>query len=473
MLDATKLRKATKGIGTDETKLTDVIVSQTRDGIKRLDEQFVFRYDMTLIGLVRDECSGDYCKFLVAIIRDEGYSIAELFRSCIKGWGTSESLLSELMCTSTNEQLEASNAYELMYDRVLWRDVASDTSGTYRQLLLALLAGSRGSIGNDWDVEAAAAQLLPSDSFFLPDPSQSTFIAVYACFSPEQLAEIAQVFEGVSGGTSLADTIAEQGYSDDFAELALNLQTPPIDLMCQQLLNRFESPEGVAAGMFKGFTDMVMVDWRVVRTIGAMPKSTVDAIASRYEEMSGSSLAGHIEEHLSGDYQAAVLAWLAADPSVGMDDPAVAAMVDQGDKENQPLDPVPTELFLRYDTNGSDELSYRQIYALITGEGFRVPASLDWFDTDASGAFSQDEFGRLYAVMMHKKAKVEERVAMGLSAEEVTLEEVDPEVAAEAAEAEAAEAADAYIDKEDEAMTLLDETVAVEKEEAPCCCLVM
>ena len=104
MLDATKLRKATKGIGTDEIKLTDVIVSQTRDGIKRLDEQFVFRYDMTLIGLVRDECSGDYCKFLVAIIRDEGYSIAELFRSCIKGWGTSESLLSELMCTSTNEQ---------------------------------------------------------------------------------------------------------------------------------------------------------------------------------------------------------------------------------------------------------------------------------------------------------------------------------------------------------------------------------
>ena len=44
LLDATKLRKATKGLGTDEAKLTEVIVSQTRDGLKRLDEQFVFRY---------------------------------------------------------------------------------------------------------------------------------------------------------------------------------------------------------------------------------------------------------------------------------------------------------------------------------------------------------------------------------------------------------------------------------------------
>ena len=60
---------------------------------------------------------------------------------------------------STNEQLQkAQAAYEAMYDRILWRDVASDTSGTYRQLLLALLTGTRGTVGDDWDVEAAAAQ---------------------------------------------------------------------------------------------------------------------------------------------------------------------------------------------------------------------------------------------------------------------------------------------------------------------------
>ena len=59
MQDARQLRKATKGIGTNDKRLVEVLVSQTRDGIKRLDDQFVFRYDMTLIGLVHDECGGD------------------------------------------------------------------------------------------------------------------------------------------------------------------------------------------------------------------------------------------------------------------------------------------------------------------------------------------------------------------------------------------------------------------------------
>jgi hypothetical protein len=386
LLDATKLRKATKGMGTDEAKLTEVIVSQTRDGLKRLDEQFVFRYDMTLVGLVRDETGGDYCKFLVAVIRDPSYSIAELFRSCVQGWGTDEKLLSEIICTSTNEQLQAAQkAYSAMYDRVLWRDVASDTSGSYRQLLLALLAGSRGNI-DDWSPEDAAAQLTANKSLKLPSPTESTFIAVYALFSQEQLAEIAGVFEDASGGVSLADFIAEEGFSEDFVDLAVCLQTPPVNLMCAQLMNRFEEPEDSVGAMFKGLSDAMRADWRVIRTIGALPLPTVQEIAARYEEMAGAALVDVCGEQLSGDYGAAVLAWLNADPSVGMDDPAVAAMVDQGDKDSQPLDPEPTELFLKYDTDGTDSLSYRQLYELIDGEGFKVPASLDWFDSDADGA---------------------------------------------------------------------------------------
>ena len=52
MLDATKLRRATKGLGTDEQSLTQTICLQTRDGLKRLDDQMVYRYDITLVGLV-------------------------------------------------------------------------------------------------------------------------------------------------------------------------------------------------------------------------------------------------------------------------------------------------------------------------------------------------------------------------------------------------------------------------------------
>ena len=341
---------------------------------------------MTLVGLVRDECSSDYCKFLVAIIRDPSYSIAELFRSCVKGWGTDEKLLSEIICTSTNMQLQAAQkAYAAMYDRVMWRDVANDTTGSYRQLLLALLAGSRGNIDN-WSAEQAAAQLITSEQLVLPSPSESTFIAVYALFSQEQLAEIAGVFEEASAGVALTDYIKQQGFSDDFVELTINLQSPSVDLMCSQIVDRFEQPEDAMGSLFKGLSDAMRADWRIIRTIGALPHHTVQEIAVRYEELTGSALATVCEEHLSGDYRDAVLAWLSADPSVGMDDPAVAAMVDQGDKESQPLSTEATEMFLKYDTDGTDSLSYSEIIALIGSEGFHVPASLDWFDADADGA---------------------------------------------------------------------------------------
>lgn len=416
-LDATKLRRATKGIGTDELSLTQTICNQTRDGLQRLDDQMVFRYDITLIGLVRSECSGDYCKFLVAIIRDLGYTLAELFRTCIEGWGTDESLLSELICTSTNQQLQdAQNAYALMFDRSLWRDVSSDTSGSYRQLLLALLKGSRGQIGEQWDAEAAATQLYHSGEAKL-GTDESTFIAVYALFSQEQLAEIAGVYESIAGAP-LSDAIADEGFSDDFAELAVSLQTPPLDLLCAQLLDRFAQDEGAIAGMFSVLSDAMQADWRVIRSIGALPKNVVDALVAKYDEAAETSLRSAVEERLSGDYAAAVLQWICAEPSVGMTDPAVAAMVDQGDEEAQTLAEEPTELFLKHDTDGTDSLSYPQVLTLIDEEGFSVPASLDWFDSNGSGDFSQAEFGRLYAVLVHKKAKLEERIAKGLPADE-------------------------------------------------------
>eukprot|EP01048_Picozoa_sp_COSAG05_P011790 COSAG05_NODE_1135_length_5760_cov_9.624448_6_plen_164_part_00 len=117
----------------------------------------------------------------------------------------------------------------------------------------------------------------------------------------------------------------------------------------------------------------------------------------------------------TGDYKDAVLAWLAADASIGLDDPAVVAMVE-GEKENQPLEAMPMDLFLKYDTNGTGTLSFEQVYTFLAGEGFNVPTSLSWFDSDATGELTQAEFGRLYAILVRKNAKKKARaLSFGLS----------------------------------------------------------
>ena len=82
-LDATKLRRATKGIGTDESSLTQVICKQ-RDGLKRLDDQMA-PHDILRSGYTFRVQR--YSKFLVAIIRDTGYTLAELFGHVLRVGG--------------------------------------------------------------------------------------------------------------------------------------------------------------------------------------------------------------------------------------------------------------------------------------------------------------------------------------------------------------------------------------------------
>ena len=129
---------------------------------------------------------------------------------------------------------------------------------------------------------------------------ESTFIAAYGCFNHEQLAKIAELYPDISGGATLEDAIDSEGFTDDFCALAKSLQTSPIDLICTQIMNRFEAPPGTVSQLSKMASQAMRADWRIIRAIGGMPKATGDEIAGRYEQMSGVSLAGMCEEHLSG-----------------------------------------------------------------------------------------------------------------------------------------------------------------------------
>ena len=50
VLDAQEIRKACRGWGTDESKLTGVLSSRTGDHLQRINAIYVDRYDRTLVG---------------------------------------------------------------------------------------------------------------------------------------------------------------------------------------------------------------------------------------------------------------------------------------------------------------------------------------------------------------------------------------------------------------------------------------
>ncbi|CAG2210015.1 Annexin A5,Annexin A13 [Mytilus edulis] len=62
----------------------------------------------------------------------------------IKGLGTDEQVLVEVICTRSNEQIKAfKEAYKRLYNKELEADVAGDTSGNFKRLLVGLLQANR------------------------------------------------------------------------------------------------------------------------------------------------------------------------------------------------------------------------------------------------------------------------------------------------------------------------------------------
>jgi len=81
---------------------------------------------------------------------------AQLVREGVRGWGTNEHLLTEILCTRTPEQLaHISGRYHTIYSRNMLEDIKDDTSGYLKTVYVELLTAKRTRVGNvDDDVEA-------------------------------------------------------------------------------------------------------------------------------------------------------------------------------------------------------------------------------------------------------------------------------------------------------------------------------
>lgn len=62
------LRKAIKGLGTDENALTRVVVTQAEVNMERIKEEYHRRNSVTLEHAIAGDTSGDYGKLLLALI---------------------------------------------------------------------------------------------------------------------------------------------------------------------------------------------------------------------------------------------------------------------------------------------------------------------------------------------------------------------------------------------------------------------
>jgi len=103
--DADIVREATEGWGTDEDTLVRVLCALSKQQIVRVNEIYKEKFGQTLKDLLEGELSGffggstDFSYFMNCMMQNGAQSDSQFFVESMKGWGTDEKLLTEMVCT--------------------------------------------------------------------------------------------------------------------------------------------------------------------------------------------------------------------------------------------------------------------------------------------------------------------------------------------------------------------------------------
>ncbi|ELT99148.1 hypothetical protein CAPTEDRAFT_142033, partial [Capitella teleta] len=125
--------------GSDETEVIDVLLKHNnaqRLEIKKHYNRASNGKKKISCGYLRNACLG--------LVASPHVYLAREIRKAVKGLGTDEGALIEILLTRNNGEIRhLKTAYEEEFQRCLQEDVEDDTSGAFRRLLFAQLAASR------------------------------------------------------------------------------------------------------------------------------------------------------------------------------------------------------------------------------------------------------------------------------------------------------------------------------------------
>ncbi|KAF6305737.1 annexin A5 [Rhinolophus ferrumequinum] len=149
--DAETLRNAMKGLGTDEESILTLLTSRSNTQRQEIAEAFKTLYGRDLLDDLKSELTGKFEKLIVALMKPSWLYDAYELKHALKGAGTDEKVLTEIIASRTPEELTAiKQVYEEVFDKYMTisgfqieETIDRETSGNLEQLLLAIVKSIR------------------------------------------------------------------------------------------------------------------------------------------------------------------------------------------------------------------------------------------------------------------------------------------------------------------------------------------
>nr|XP_046196083.1 annexin A2-like isoform X1 [Oncorhynchus gorbuscha]XP_046196084.1 annexin A2-like isoform X1 [Oncorhynchus gorbuscha]XP_046196085.1 annexin A2-like isoform X2 [Oncorhynchus gorbuscha]XP_046196087.1 annexin A2-like isoform X3 [Oncorhynchus gorbuscha] len=138
--DAARIETAVKTKGVDELTIIDILTRRSYSQRREIAFEYEKRSKKDMITALKGALSGSLEAVILGLMKSTAQYDASEIKGSIKGLGTDEETLIEMVCSRSAEELvEIKRVYKELFKKELEKDVAGDTSGDFRSLLLALV----------------------------------------------------------------------------------------------------------------------------------------------------------------------------------------------------------------------------------------------------------------------------------------------------------------------------------------------
>nr|XP_014264050.2 annexin A5 isoform X2 [Maylandia zebra] len=204
--DAEILHKAMKGMGTDEDAILMLLTARSNDQRQQIKAVYKKAHGKDLVSALKSELGGLFESLIVALMTPSVLYDATLLHNALKGAGTEDEVLIEILASRTGEQIkEFTKVYKKEFGGKLEKDICGDTSGHYQKLLVILLQGSREEGVDEEKIEKDAKDLYAAgEGKFGTD--EEKFITILGNRSAEHLRKVFAAYKKLSG-SDIEDSI--------------------------------------------------------------------------------------------------------------------------------------------------------------------------------------------------------------------------------------------------------------------------
>ncbi|XP_067262824.1 annexin A3-like [Chanodichthys erythropterus] len=289
--DVAALRKAIEGIGTTEKTLIEILTHRSSSQKQAISKAYQETTKRILVNDLKGDTHGDFEKVLVALARPPAVNDAKWLNKAMKGAGTDNSILIEILSSRTNKQIkELSAAYSEETKKTLIQTLKTEVSGDYGKAILLLAEGARDESTNvnaNQAKEDAKALYYAGEKKLGTD--ESKFIEILCKRSFPHLRQTILEYKNISGKT-LQKSIEK--------EMSGNLEK----LLVSIVKCAVSTPAYFAEQLYKSMKGAGTDETTLTRVMVSRGEIDMLDIRAEYKKLYQSSLYKEINSDVSGSY---------------------------------------------------------------------------------------------------------------------------------------------------------------------------